>query len=76
LLRSFLAGTKSRTTVCLNRVSALCWRIVGGPLAGRNRRDGIGPTFDVSSVRNVENAFTASGQPLLALARSERPEEF
>jgi len=37
---------------------------------------GSGPVFDVSSVRNVENAFTASGQPLLALARSERPEEF
>ena len=73
---ALLAGTKSWTTGCLNRVSALCWRIGGGPSAGRNRQGRDRGRCLVSSVRNVGNAFTASGQPLLALARSERPEEF
>ena len=73
---ALLAGTKSWTTGCLNRVSALCWRIGGGPSAGRNRQGRDRGRCLVSSVRNVENTFTASGQPLLALARSERPEEF
>src|SRR5215471_1957087 len=55
---------REATTGCLNRLSALGWRIGGGPLAGRNRGTGLKGRGPIA--QNVGNALTASGQPLPA----------
>jgi hypothetical protein len=61
---------KQQATGCLNRLSALWWRIGGGPLAGRNR--GTWSSQPELAAWNVGNALTASGQPLSASSPAAR----
>jgi hypothetical protein len=66
-IESFL-GTEGKTTGCRNRLSALWWRIGGGPLTGCNRLKQGRQPMSVGA-RSVTDALTVSGQPLFGSHR-------